>query len=337
MRDSVLNHHCEEKLKILTKQSRTKILRLPRSFQSLAMTILLYLTFFSLTSYAKPKIVVSITPIASIVSMLVKDKADIESLAISSDCPHHYNIKPSDLVKVKNADIAIYINEQFDGFAEKLIDNHSKNIIKISDIKSLTIIKDIVKSVGFNYKERGAKPITNRRATSDDGSEFKSFDYNWHIWLDLDNVRILLQEFARIFSKNFPELQEDINNNLSAALKELNKLQEIKNNEFATIKDVILLSDSSEYFFVNTNIKTSKLYSESQKSLRYIRKLEDLIKESNNKCLVLSSEQNSRLYDKLNAKIIILNSENWNVKNINSSTFQNQYLQMINQVKKCLY
>lgn len=36
----------------------------------------------------------------------------------------------------------------------------------------------IVKSVGFNYKEQGAKPIDNRRATSDDGSEFKSFDYS---------------------------------------------------------------------------------------------------------------------------------------------------------------
>ncbi|XLM34476.1 MAG: metal ABC transporter substrate-binding protein [Rickettsia africae] len=317
MRASTSNRHCEEKLKILTKQSRAKILRFPRSFQSLAMTIwyqrkqaftemtylaLLFLTFLSLTSYAKPKIVVSITPIGSIVSMLVKDKADIESLAISSDCPHHYNLKPSDLVKVKNSDIAIYINEQFDGFAEKLIDNHSKNIIKISDIKSLTTIKD-----------------------------------NWHIWLDLNNAVILLQEFAQIFSEKFPELQEDINNNLSTTLKELNKLQEIKNNELATIKDVILLSDSSEYFFLNTNIKTAKLYSESQKSLRYISKLEDLIKESNNKCLVLSNEQNSRLYDKLNAKIIILNSENWNVQNIGSNTFQNQYLQMIYQVKKCIH
>ncbi|KJV81656.1 RPE2 domain protein [Rickettsia hoogstraalii str. RCCE3] len=38
--------------------------------------------------------------------------------------------------------------------------------------------KAIVKSVGFNYKERGAKPIDNRRATRDDVSEFKSFDYN---------------------------------------------------------------------------------------------------------------------------------------------------------------
>ncbi|HJD58149.1 MAG TPA: metal ABC transporter substrate-binding protein [Rickettsia endosymbiont of Ceroptres masudai] len=299
--EKIIKKFC--KPEFFTGLLRQLLRNFPRNDGKTGLTYLtlLFLTFFSLTSYAKPKIVVSITPIASIVSILVKDKADIESLAISSDCPHHYNIKPSDLVKVKNADIAIYINEQFDGFAKKLIDNHSKNIIKISDIKSLTTIKD-----------------------------------NWHIWLDLDNVRILLQGFARIFSKNFPEIQEDINNNLSAALKELNKLQEIKNNELRAIKDVILLSDSSEYFFVNTNIKTAKLYSESQKSLRYIRKLEDLIKESNNKCLILSNEQNSRLYGKLNAKVIILNSENWNVPNIHSNTFQNQYLQMINQVKKCI-
>ena len=272
-----------------------------RSSRGMTYIISIFFTFFSFASYAKPKIVVSITPIASIVSMLVKDKADIESLAISSDCPHHYNLKPSDLAKVKNADIAIYINEQFDSFTKKLIDNHSQNIIKISDIKSLTTIKD-----------------------------------NWHIWLDLNNAAILLQEFAQIFSEEFPELQEDINNNLSAALKELNKLQEIKNNELATLKDVILLSDSAEYFFLNTNIKTAKLYSESQKSLQYISNLEALIKGSNNKCLVLSNEQTSQLYDKLNTKIIILNSENWNVKNINSNTFQNQYLQIIDQVKKCL-
>ncbi|HJD60472.1 MAG TPA: palindromic element RPE2 domain-containing protein [Rickettsia endosymbiont of Omalisus fontisbellaquei] len=39
------------------------------------------------------------------------------------------------------------------------------------------MITSIVKAVGFNYKVRGAKPITNRRAMSNDVSEFKSFDY----------------------------------------------------------------------------------------------------------------------------------------------------------------
>ncbi|ABE04245.1 Zinc/manganese ABC transporter substrate binding protein [Rickettsia bellii RML369-C] len=266
------------------------------------MTIaILYLLFFSFTSYAKPKIVTSITPIASIAAMLVKDKAEIESLAISNGCPHHYNLKPSDLAKVKNANIAIYIDEEFDGFAEKLINNHANTIIKISDIKDLKIIKD-----------------------------------NWHIWLDLDNVKVLLQEFTKIFSEKFPELQQDINNNLELAMKELQDLQEAKNNEFANIKDVILLSDSSEYFFIDTNIRTTKLYSDSQKSLRYFSKLDSLIKESNNKCLVLSTEQNPNLYNKLNVKTVILNSENWDIKNIDSGSYRNQYLQMINQVKWCL-
>ncbi|WP_041808461.1 metal ABC transporter solute-binding protein, Zn/Mn family [Rickettsia bellii] len=266
------------------------------------MTIaILYLLFFSFTSYAKPKIVTSITPIASIAAMLVKDKAEIESLAISNSCPHHYNLKPSDLAKVKNANIAIYIDEEFDGFAEKLINNHANTIIKISDIKDLKIIKD-----------------------------------NWHIWLDLDNVKVLLQEFTKIFSEKFPELQQDINNNLELAMKELQDLQEAKNNEFANIKDVILLSDSSEYFFIDTNIRTTKLYSDSQKSLRYFSKLDSLIKESNNKCLVLSTEQNPNLYNKLNVKTVILNSENWDIKNIDSGSYRNQYLQMINQVKWCL-
>jgi len=34
-----------------------------------------------------------------------------------------------------------------------------------------------VNSVGFAYKEQGAKPITNRRATSDEVGESKSIDY----------------------------------------------------------------------------------------------------------------------------------------------------------------
>lgn len=275
---------------------------IPQRWTSHGITItLLYFLFFSFTSYAKPKIVTSITPIASIAEMLVKDKAEIESLAVSNGCPHHYNLKPSDLAKVKNANIAIYIDEEFDEFADKLINNHANTIIKISDIKDLKIIKD-----------------------------------NWHIWLDLDNVKVLLQEFTKIFSEKFPELQQDISNNLELAMKELQDLQEAKNNEFANIKDVILLSDSSEYFFVDTNIRTTKLYSDSQKSLRYFSKLDSLIKESNNKCLVLSTEQNPNLYNKLNVKTVILNSENWDIKNIDSRSYRNQYLQMINQVRGCL-
>ncbi|MCC8467150.1 MAG: palindromic element RPE2 domain-containing protein, partial [Rickettsia endosymbiont of Eriopis connexa] len=50
----------------------------------------------------------------------------------------------------------------------------------------------IVKSVGCNYKEQGTKPITNRRATSDIVSEFKSFDYIVYEIRNLEEARNFL-------------------------------------------------------------------------------------------------------------------------------------------------
>ncbi|WP_342270083.1 metal ABC transporter substrate-binding protein [Rickettsia endosymbiont of Orchestes rusci] len=269
-----------------------------------------FLIFFLLlnsVSYGeihKPKIVTSIMPIASIVAMLVKDEAVIDSLAVNSGCPHHYHLKPSDLAKVKNADIAIYIDEQFDSFAEKLMQGHSKNIIKISDIKSLKIIED-------------------------------NNEPNWHIWLDLENVKILLQELSLVLAQKLPHLRADINKNLHIALKQLEDLNKMKNRKFEGLQDVILLSDSAEYFFINTKIKTQKLYSVNQKSLKYVSKLEKLLSKSTNKCLILDTQQDARLYKKLNANIVTLESENWSIVDINHRIFYKQYLQMINQFEPC--
>jgi len=47
--------------------------------------------------------------------------------------------------------------------------------VENSEVK---ILSNVVNSVGLEYKERGAKPITNRRATSDEGDESKSIDYS---------------------------------------------------------------------------------------------------------------------------------------------------------------
>lgn len=267
----------------------------------------IFCLFCSITSYAsnKPNIVTTITPISSIVAMLVSDKVNIKTIANSNDCPHHYNLKPSDLKKIDNSDIVIYIDDNFDGFIGKLTKTRNKYLIKISDIKNLHILEE------NNHK-------------------------NWHIWLDLNNVKIIMQYLAKVISKTIPELQDDINKNLSNAIEKLTKLEEIKKHKLHAIQDIIMLSDSMKYFFANSNVKVLKLYSGTQKSLRYIGKLKKLVEQAENKCITISNEQDPRIYDKVNAKVITLESENWNIDNIDSDTFYNQYFQIITQIEKCL-
>ncbi|WP_040256564.1 bifunctional peptide chain release factor N(5)-glutamine methyltransferase PrmC/tRNA (guanosine(46)-N7)-methyltransferase TrmB [Rickettsia hoogstraalii] len=65
----------------------------------------------------------------------------------------------------------------------------------VANVLKLAGEQNIVKSVGFNYKEQeGAKPITNRRATSDDVSEFKSLDYITNFLLFPNNLDLILNE-----------------------------------------------------------------------------------------------------------------------------------------------
>ncbi|MFP3011980.1 MAG: bifunctional peptide chain release factor N(5)-glutamine methyltransferase PrmC/tRNA (guanosine(46)-N7)-methyltransferase TrmB [Rickettsia sp.] len=64
----------------------------------------------------------------------------------------------------------------------------------VANVLKLAGEQNVVKSVGFNYKEQGAKSITNRRATSDSFSEFKSFDYITNFLLFPNNLDLILNE-----------------------------------------------------------------------------------------------------------------------------------------------
>ncbi|HJD58854.1 MAG TPA: Fe-S protein assembly chaperone HscA [Rickettsia endosymbiont of Ceroptres masudai] len=78
---------------------------------------------------------------------------------------------------------------------------------------------DIVNSVGFGYKERGTKPITNRRATSDDVCESKSIDYSSELKLNFANQKMQIPEIAAevfIYLKN--QAEEQLKTNITKAV-----------------------------------------------------------------------------------------------------------------------
>lgn len=272
----------------------------------LKILTILFILLTNITIYAAPnkievgkiKIVTSITPLASIFALLLKDEAVITSIATNSDCPHHYHLKPSDLDKVKKADMVIYIDDQFDGFAAKLMRKHNNNVVNVSDVKELKIINN-----------------------------------NWHIWLDLDNVNYLLEAMSVILMERFPALKDNIRTNLAESKKQIANLAEIKQQKLASVSDVILLSDSLEYFFAN--YKVQSLYNSEQKSLKYLNNLQLVLNNSTSKCLVMSVEQNPKLYKSFKATIVRLASENWPVTEITHDLFYQQYLTMIEQVALC--
>src|SRR6476659_2164906 len=94
------------------------------------LSIIIFLLFCNLSAIAAQlQIVASNGPIASIIAVIAKDKAQITSICNSNNvCPHHYSIKPNQLKDFKNADLIVYIDDSFEVFIPKLlIKNLTKN------------------------------------------------------------------------------------------------------------------------------------------------------------------------------------------------------------------
>ena len=271
-------------------------------FSYILISTLIIFTF-SFKINAQINVVASIAPIANLASMLLEDKAKVEVIASSSGCPHHYHAKPSDLKKIKNADLIIYIDEDFDGFIANLTKDHQGNIFKISNIKNLNLIS--------NYHNT-----------------------NWHIWLDLANVRMILTVLADKLIVLFPEHRQMIMQNLEKAKYKVSALQKFKNERLSSAIKPASLAYSLEYFFLGTEIDLIKLNYNNQNSLKFYLNLEDSLHKSSRKCLIIDNDQNIDSFKKLKTDVIQIDPENWPV--FAGNDFIASYTKIIKQISSCI-
>ncbi len=268
---------------------------------------LILILFVNINAYAKPKISTSITPIASIVSMLTENNAEISAINLVAGCPHHYQMRPSDKEKLASAKILIYIDDHFDGYAAHLASNFKGRVVKISEFESINFI---------------------------DGDDHK----NWHFWFDLDNVLALQEELATIIKLEIPELAKIVDDNMNKAKAKIKSLKHLKKHDLASHGEIVMLSHSLAHFIKGMDGPIIKLYQKHSSSLKDFDNLEYILNTDQPQCIVLDSLQDPKIFEKYNKKIVQLDSENWEMPNDmsdSSDLFCTKYLKMINQLRTC--
>ncbi|MCP5369547.1 MAG: zinc ABC transporter substrate-binding protein [Rickettsiaceae bacterium] len=271
--------------------------------------LILIILFLSQSALATEpvKIITTITPLASIISMILGNDADISAINNMSGCPHHYSFKFSDREKINSADYFIYIDRYFDNPIANAPREIIKHKIEISKFKSI------------NFR------VHNN-------------EINWHFWLDLNNVIALCKELSSIFSDNMPHLKSKIIKNTNDTIQKLQDLQQYKTDNLKSIAPLLITTDSLEHFFNGLDLDVTSIYQNSMQSLSQYHQLENLLKNTSKKYVIVTDiKQNSHLYKKYKLDIIQLDSENWHFdkdKDQYKNLFIKNYLLMINQLKK---
>ncbi|MGD0276532.1 MAG: zinc ABC transporter substrate-binding protein [Syntrophales bacterium] len=123
----------------------------------------------------KIKVITTLFPLYDMAKNIGGDKAEVSLLLPPGVEAHSFEPKPSDLVKMNNADVFIYTGKFMEPWAEQIIKSvTNKNLVVVDSSQGIKMISGV-----FHDAD---EPV---------GS------YDPHIWLDFDNAKIMVKNISQ--------------------------------------------------------------------------------------------------------------------------------------------
>ena len=291
----------------------------------LGLTFLL--SFNNVGAQSTPNVVVSIKPIHSIVSGLMKGVSRPQLLLESSDSAHTFHLKPSQLNLLSNANLVITIGDGFETGLKKTLGN-----IKVG---SHIIVSEIDGLHLFYFRN----PDTNEVDKNEEHA-----DNDLHLWLDIDNV----QQTAQYISEQLIKIDSNNSNtyetNLIKIHSRLNKLKSELQQQIALFRSerFAIFSDTLQYFEKSFQFQKPVIitpYHGARLSIHRTLEARKKMKDLKIKCLLYGPENTSKKMNVLSEGLPIkaLRIDVLGAKlNAGSDQYFNLMKGLSNQLVECL-
>ena len=252
--------------------------------------ILLTIIFTTLTHFSiasEKKIVTTIKPIHSILLNIVD--SDVDLLLDRNASPHDFKLKPSDMKKVNNADIFIYIDESIETFIERPLATLGEDVKKIKILGNAGLKLLPIREGGVWEEEDHG-----------DGHHHDHGDYDGHIWLSNKNVIKLTKFFVKELSKINPDKKNIYKANAKVFIKKLKENGKKIKNQLSSISDkpYIVFHDAYQYFESENSLNSVgsiSLNPEISPTPKRIKEIKTKIEKDNVVCLFREPQFPSRI------------------------------------------
>ena len=254
---------------------------------------------------AAPDVVVSIMPLHSLTTGVMKGVGKPELLLDGTTSPHDFNLKPSQAQSLQDSDVVIWIGEGLETFMIKSMHNHNnkQTSLELMDVKELKLYD--YRNHEEHHEEHKEHEEHSEHAEEDghDHEEEHESDHakhddhghaeggkDPHIWLDIDNAKKITTEIARILSENDAENAAAYQENAVRMIKKLDTLDiDIrKQTKDSQKQSYVVFHDAYQYFEKHFGLAepfTITLNPEIQPSAARIKDIQKSVSENNVSCI----------------------------------------------------
>jgi len=165
--------------------------------------LIFVLMFFAFSiANAKIRVVTTLSDLADLTKQVGGDKVDVDYIVRGTQNPHFIEVKPSYMLKLRNADIFVMIGMELELWAQQIIDgSRNSNLLVLDCSKGIQKIEIPVRL---------------------DASQGDVHRYgNPHYWLDPENAKVILQEILNILAQVSPSDHDYFKSNMDNYIKKL--------------------------------------------------------------------------------------------------------------------
>lgn len=158
---------------------------------------------------AAPQVLTSIKPLALIAAAITDGVTQPEVLLPAGASPHSHSLKPSDVRKLKKADLFFWVGPSMESFLPKILKSNST-------VNTVTLIEQ----KGIHLQE--FEDEEGEHHHHHDGHDHGPID--GHIWLSTDNARTIAKVMAKKLSALDEKNTERYQANLTSFINSLNAM-----------------------------------------------------------------------------------------------------------------
>jgi zinc transport system substrate-binding protein len=213
---------------------------------SLTIRTLLFplgLALFSLSGWAAaPKVVVTIKPIHSLVAGVMAGVGKPELLLKGAQSPHTFTLRPSDVRKLGNADLIVWVGKDFEIFLTHSLESLSSRT-RVLQLQGSAAIAQLPIRQGGVWEDRHEHTETEHAEPSEQ-------PIDPHIWLSPQNARVIVTLVKQALIEIDPDHEERYQANAREIKSRLNDLDQKLLARLTPVQWVpfIVFHDAYQYF-----------------------------------------------------------------------------------------
>ena len=217
----------------MKKNARIGFKRLSRFLKILSPLLIIN----GLILNANANIISSVKPIAFITQAISDGVINTDILLPDGTSPHTYSLKPSDLAKIKTAELIIWVGEDLETFMPTVLKNIDKN--KQIELMDIPTIKNLLRTSTNNHDQQKTHTHNN------DSDHDHHGEYDEHIWLSPKIANEIAQAVHDKLISIYPDKKDIFDENLNEFTVKLaeteqniaKKLINVQNNGYFVFHD----------------------------------------------------------------------------------------------------